>query len=176
MQCVLELAAIVCCLHCTPVECSACDGSLMVRESWTAVPASFLPQVRSSIYLSDRRVPRPTTQRLAQMTLGIAGNWIVGGLAYWIAYRTAGDRTVIGDDGFSQTANWVALGASAAGAALGVHLGSRAGEPSSVAGSLAGSALATLPLLLYADDPNLPYIVFTVGALLQTLGGILGGG
>lgn len=176
MQCVLELVAIACCLHCTPAECGACDGPHIVRESTTAVPGSFLPQGNSLTGSSNRLIPRSTTQRLVQVTLGIAGSWVVGGSAYLAVYRTAGDRTVIGDAGISETANWVALGASAAGAALGTHLGSRVGEPSSVPGALAGSALATVPLLFYADDAHLPYILFTVGTVLQTFGGILGGG
>jgi hypothetical protein len=176
MQCVLELVAIACCLHCTPAECDACDGSHIVSESTAAAPGSFLLQANSLTGRSDGLIPRSTTRRLVQVTLGFAGSWVVGGSAYLTVYRTAGDRTVIGDEGISETANWVALGASAVGAALGTHLGSRVGKPSSVAGALAGSALATVPLLFYADDPNLPYIVFTFGTVLQTLGGILGGG
>jgi len=102
MQCVLELVAIACCIHCTPVECGACDGSHTVRESTTAVPGSFLPQANGSASRSDRLIPRSTTQRLVQVTLGIAGSWVVGGSAYLTAYRTAGDRTVIGDAGISE--------------------------------------------------------------------------
>ncbi len=37
-----------------------------------------------------------------------------------------------------------------------------------------GAFLGTLPLVLGVDSPYLPYYAFTVGSLLQAVGGLLG--
>lgn len=119
---------------------------------------------------------RPMVLRYAaQAGLGLVGSWSVGGILYFVVDHNANDRTVVGDAGYSPTANWVLLGASAVGAAVGVHTAGRIRAPGSFTGTLLGSALATAPFMAGADDPYLPYYLLTLGTGLQILGGIVGG-
>lgn len=124
--------------------------------------------------VQDRTTPSFGRYAL-QSLLGLAGSWLVGGVVHWQVDEHADDREVIGDAGYSRTANWSLLGASAVGAGVGTWLGGRLHPQSSLAGNLLGSAVATVPFALGVGDPYLPYYMLTLGTGLQILGGVIGG-
>lgn len=136
---------------------------------WVALP------VRPG--LEDAPSAGPSTGAVvAAAAGGLIGSLIVGGATYSWVDRHASDRRVKGDAGYSPTANWSLLASSALGSAVGIEVAtSLVRARSSFPWSLFGSAVATTPFLLGVDDPYLPYYVLTLGAVLQSAAGTLGG-
>lgn len=141
------------------------------------VPGQYAPfpsqPVVSGLQQDDESESIPV--QLLSLGGGVVGSWLVGVPVLYALDRTAGDRRVKGDAGYSPTAHWGMLVSSGVGAATGVHLIRKGlGATTSMEGALVGAFLGTLPLVLGVDSPYLPYFSFTVGSLLQAVGGLLG--
>lgn len=158
------------------------ESRMAVPLGWSGAPSSMVPglytpfpshPVASELRQDDESgsimVP------LLSLGGGVVGSWLVGVPVLYVLDRTAGDRRVKGDAGYSPTAHWGMLVSSSIGAATGVHLVRKGlGATTSMKGALIGASLGTLPMVLGVDSPYLPYFSFTVGSLLQAVGGLLG--
>lgn len=113
--------------------------------------------------------------RVVTFLAGAAGSFIIGSTVYLLLDRHVDDREVVGDAGFSPTANWGLLLSSPVGAATAVHfVRRRRSLNSSFPGALVGSTITTLPFVLGRRDPYLPYYFLTLGSAMQGAGALFG--